>query len=273
MAAGLIHSQSLVSLGGSDADAEPEYNAGTDILLVHDDMSIYTLGMTDSQIASTSPFWTFADNAEIIAGNPITGGAGKSCELTLAAGAGASAVLQAEDFTDRVKLNITYYFKLTPGIFFGGSGIKWFIIDRDAVNARWTNGMGDLTGGPSGHENTGMDVSVHDNYWAFHTPPTDVNPWCENLTKIPNFESCADGQWHRITYAFVDASGKGVEVWLDGTKVLSTYDGQPGVASGGFQSPGLGYLAVYFDGLVVTAATPNTGFTIGLSDFTIWAPP
>ena len=91
-----------------------------------------------------------------------------------------------------------YWYRISPGADptcrgREQSGFKWFMPWRLTTNLRYTMGVGNLTGGPAGFQNTGLEFSTHDN-----TSATEPAPFMQNINKTKTFRTTADGAWHEI---------------------------------------------------------------------------
>ena len=155
-----------------------------------------------------------------------------------------------------------YWYRLSPGADptcggQGQSGFKWFMPWRVTTNLRYTMGVSNLPGGPSGFQNTGLEFSSHDN-----TSTTEPNPFMQNISKAKTFKTTADGAWHEYTLHVVTGNGGYEQIWVDGLLVLDNsayhYDHDPN-GIGLVQFPGT--LVQWFSGC---------DFTVDVDDFVIW---
>jgi hypothetical protein len=155
-----------------------------------------------------------------------------------------------------------YWYRLSPGADptcggQGPSGFKWFMPWRNTTNLRYTMGVGNLSGGPAGFENTGLEFSSHDN-----TSQTEPAPFMQNINKSKTFSSTADGTWHEYTLHVVTAPQGYEQIWIDGVLILDTsaytYDHDPN---------GIGL--IQFPGTVVTWFA-GCDFNVDVDDFVIW---
>lgn len=259
--------------GGS---GEPSFNGGTDTLLLSDGFESYTTG---SDIVSG--LWTDAQGSvSIVTGR--AGGASKAARLTWPVNTGQQPIsnLILEDVLGSPQhIIVQWWYRLAPtGIHMEDSGMKWFEVWRNDIGGnsqpRWTNGVGQLTSqaGPPGFIQTGLmnEFTVHDNAW---TPP-DYAPFCQNIDKGGRWSDTNDGNWHRITYEIWLLASKGIRWWTDGVLRGSTFDGAPGVPSGGMNGGFSSTISILkFGDVNVDPPSPNGGFTIDYDDFLIWSTP
>lgn len=255
------------SLDVPAASDEPSYTAGVDTLLLDDGFDSYG---SAAAIVSAG-LWTHAERQTLVTGR---GGTGQACRLTWPQHVGQdTAVLILEDVLGAPRrCYIQFWFRILPtGLVYNGDGIKWAEFWR-ATGARWTCGVGTQSGsdGPPGYGQSNYEFNVHDNHWQANPP--DYWPFCQNLDKSIKWSTVNDGNWHRMTYHVHLDTGKGVEEWVDGTKLLSTFDGEPGVPSGGMAEPASNLAIVKFGDVQVDAPTPNVATTIDYDDVLIWVP-
>jgi hypothetical protein len=139
----------------------------------------------------------------------------------------------------------------------GSSGFKWFMPWRLTTTLRYTMGVGNLSGGPSGFTNTGLEFSSHDN-----TSSNEPNPFMQNINKTKTFKTTADGAWHEYTLHVVTGNGGYEQIWVDGVLVLDNsaykYDHDPN-GIGLIQFPGT--MVQWFSGC---------DFTVDVDDLAIW---
>ncbi len=136
------------------------------------------------------------------------------------------------------------------------SGMKWFMPWRQ-VDQRYTMGVGMLTGGPPGFENTGLEFSSHDN-----SSSGEPNPFMQNISKTKTLRTTADGAWHEYTLHVVVGNGGYEQIWIDGLLVLDNssyhYDHSPeGISL--IQLPGA--MVAWYSGCE---------FTIDIDDLAVW---
>ena len=148
-----------------------------------------------------------------------------------------------------------FYFRTSPGAlpYSGrtGSGIKWFMPWR-AVGYRYTMGVGMLV-------SPAWQFTSHDN-----TSTQQPNPFGQNISQTPRFDTVNDGQWHEYTLHIKTTSPAGEQIWIDGILVLDDF------AQGYDHSPE-GISMVQFPGLVVDGIPDAAhSFTIDIDDFVIW---
>ena len=155
-----------------------------------------------------------------------------------------------------------YWYRLSPGADptcgnQGQSGFKWFMPWRITTVLRYTMGVGNLPGGPSGSQNTGLEFSSHDN-----TSTGEPNPFMQNISKAKTFKSTADGAWHEYTLHIVTGNGGYEQIWIDGVLILDNsgynYDHDPN---------GIGL--IQFPGTVVQWFS-GCDFTVDVDDLAIW---
>jgi hypothetical protein len=155
-----------------------------------------------------------------------------------------------------------YWYRLSPGADptcgnRNPSGFKWFMPWRITTSLRYTMGVGNLPGGPSGFTNSGLEFSSHDN-----TSSGEPNPFMQNISKAKTFKTTADGAWHEYTLHVVTGNGGYEQIWIDGLLVLDNsayhYDHDPN-GIGLIQFPGT--LVQWFSGCE---------FTVDVDDFVIW---
>ena len=155
-----------------------------------------------------------------------------------------------------------YWYRLSPGVDTtcgnqGQSGFKWFMPWRITTVLRYTMGVGNLPGGPSGSQNTGLEFSSHDN-----TSTGEPNPFMQNISKAKTFKSTADGAWHEYTLHIVTGNGGYEQIWIDGVLILDNsgynYDHDPN---------GIGL--IQFPGTVVQWFS-GCDFTVDVDDLAIW---
>lgn len=142
----------------------------------------------------------------------------------------------------------------------GGLGMKWFMPWRATTFVRYTMGVGNLSNGPNGRENLGLEFSSHDN-----TSTREPGPFLQNVNKSIRLSTTNDGRWHEYTLHVVTDTGAGwgyEQIWVDGTLLLDNsafkYDHDPA---------GIGM--VQFPGVVVNWFS-GCDFTIDVDDFVIW---
>jgi|SRR5438445_7889979 len=124
-----------------------------------------------------------------------------------------------KSFPATTDIYFRYWYRLSPGAdpSCGGrndSGMKWFMPWR-LVDQRYTMGVGMLTGGPPGFENTGLEFSSHDN-----SSSQMPNPFMQNISKAKTFKTTADGGWHEYTLHVVTGNGGYEQIWVDGVLLL-----------------------------------------------------
>jgi hypothetical protein len=128
---------------------------------------------------------------------------------------------------------------------------------RLTTTLRYTMGVGNLSGGPSGFTNTGLEFSSHDN-----TSSNEPNPFMQNINKTKTFKTTADGAWHEYTLHVVTGNGGYEQIWVDGVLVLDNsaykYDHDPN-GIGLIQFPGT--MVQWFSGC---------DFTVDIDDLAIW---
>jgi hypothetical protein len=155
-----------------------------------------------------------------------------------------------------------YWYRLSPGADptcggRGPSGFKWFMPWRLTTTLRYTMGVGNLSGGPSGFENTGLEFASHDN-----TSQAEPNPFMQNINKSKTFKTTADGAWHKYTLHVVTTPNGYEQIWIDGVLVLDNsaykYDHDPN---------GIGLID--FPGTMVTWFA-GCDFTVDADDLVIW---
>lgn len=171
-------------------------------------------------------------------------------------------------------LYLRYWFRVTPPgwtPYSGatGSGFKWLMLKRNpAVGTRYTNGIGQLTGGPPGFTNTGWEFTVHD-----QSNVNGPNPVMSNINKSIRFETCNDGNWHKINYHVKTSAPAYEQVWVDDTLLLDTQIGKPGVPVGGYDHDSNGIEDVSFCADVVDGI-PDSSWNgnVEIDDMVIWTP-
>jgi hypothetical protein len=138
--------------------------------------------------------------------------------------------------------------------------MKWFMPWRATTFVRYTMGVGNLSNGPNGRENLGLEFSTHDN-----TSSREPGPFLQNVNKTIRLSTTNDGRWHEYTLHVVTDTGAGwgyEQIWVDGTLLLDNsafkYDHDPS---------GIGM--VQFPGVVVNWFS-GCDFTIDVDDFVIW---
>jgi hypothetical protein len=154
-----------------------------------------------------------------------------------------------------------FWYRLSPGADpscggRGDSGMKWFMPWR-AVNPRYTMGVGRLTGGPTGFENTGLEFSTHDN-----SSSAMPNPFNQNISKAKTFKTTADGGWHEYTLHVVTGNGGYEQIWVDGLLVLDN-------RSYAYDHSSEGISLIQFPGAMV-AWYSGCEFTIDVDDLAVW---
>ena len=142
----------------------------------------------------------------------------------------------------------------------GGLGMKWFMPWRASTYVRYTMGVGNLSNGPNGRENLGLEFSTHDN-----TSTREPGPFLSNVNNTIRLSTTNDGRWHEYTLHVVTDTGAGwgyEQIWVDGTLLLDNtafkYDHDPS---------GIGM--VQFPGVVVNWFS-GCDFTIDVDDFVVW---
>ena len=136
------------------------------------------------------------------------------------------------------------------------SGFKWFMPWR-ATDPRYTMGVSNLTGGPPGFENTGLEFSSHDN-----SSSQMPNPFMQNISKAKTFKTTADGAWHEYTLHVVTGNGGYEQIWVDGLLVLDN-------SSYHYDHSSQGISLVQFPGTMVQWYS-GCEFTVDVDDFVIW---
>ena len=134
--------------------------------------------------------------------------------------------------------------------------MKWFMPWR-SVNPRYTMGVGLLTGGPVGFENTGLEFSSHDN-----SSSAMPNPFNQNISKAKTFKTTADGGWHEYTLHIVTGTGGYEQIWVDGLLVLDN-------RSYNYDHSAEGISLFQFPGAMV-AWYAGCEFTIDVDDLAVW---
>jgi uncharacterized protein YjdB len=159
-----------------------------------------------------------------------------------------------------------YYFRITPagalpydGL--TGSGIKWFMAWRPSspTIGRYTESVGDLSGGPAPYTNQAWGFSSHD-----LSSTTQPNPFNQNISQTPRFNTVNDGAWHKYTLHIVTGTGGYEQIWIDGILVLDN--------SGlGYDHNSQGINLVQFPGLV-RDGIPDAAhiFSIDIDDWVVW---
>lgn len=251
-----------VTAAGAD-DAEPTFDAPNEI--VSEDWESYT---SVSQIESGNDLWNLslgsAANMSLLENGGPSGADAVRLSYGTAEQSGPGMFMQLGGTYTRFRF--TYSFRVTSGFSWpgGSDGVKWIEWWRPTAQ-RWTNGVGSLSNadGPTGFEQTGNEFSVHDNTWDDYPPQPDWNPFCQNVSKTPKFTDVNDGQWHTATYECWLATGRGARIWIDGTLILSTHDGAPGVPAGGLQMSAQGINEMAFGEVMPSGAPQSWNLDIG----------
>lgn len=148
-------------------------------------------------------------------------------------------------------LYASWWFKVTPNwLPFSdttGSGFKWFTTKRGDLMPRYTHGVSRLlSGGPPGFVNTGWEFETHDQSSTLQSDPTS-----QNISKAIRFNTVNDGNWHQAGYHIKTSLFAYEQIWIDGTRLLDTRDGQPGIPVGGYDHDSRGITQFQFGDLVV----------------------
>ncbi len=156
-----------------------------------------------------------------------------------------------------------YWYRITPAgavPYSGrtGSGIKWFMLWR-AIAARYTCGVGLLTGGPAGYENSGWEFNCHDN-----TSVNEPVPFNQNIDKTKKFGTTNDGNWHKYTLHLVTGNGGYEQIWIDGVLVLES-------SSYRYDNSSEGISLIQLPGLIVDGVPDSSwSFAIDVDDLAVW---
>jgi hypothetical protein len=225
--------------------------------------------------------WTTTNQPSV---SLVTGrsGSGQAARLTWPVNTGQQPIsnLVLEDVLGSPSHCIVqWWYRILPsGVLQNDSGMKWFEVWRNDIagqpQPRWTDGVGQALAqvGPPGFAQTGIgnEFTVHDNDWQNNAP--DYNQFCQNVSKGGRWADTNDGTFHRITYEIWLAAAKGTRIWTDGVLRLSTFDGAPGVPSGGMHGYPSTVSILKFGDVQVDPPTPNNGFSIDYDDVLIWVP-
>ncbi len=180
--------------------------------------------------------------------------------------AGSWDNLIEKSFPVTTDIYFRYWYRLSPGADptcggQGSSGFKWFMPWRPDPLLRYTMGVGNLTGGPAGFENTGLEFSSHDNT-SIGTANPEPAPFMQNINKSKTFKTTADGAWHEYTLHVVTTPNGYEQIWIDGVLVLDTsaynYDHDP-----------TGITLIQFPGTMVQWFA-GCDFTVDADDLAIW---
>jgi hypothetical protein len=254
---------------GTDA---PEPQPG-DVIILRDDFDAYQgVVSSDPSPRLTSSGWIIntADSwPKLIAGR---GAGGKALRFSYTPSNGDTEV--ETWFNPTQEIFVRYWYRTSPGAdpTYGGqstSGFKWFMVWREDNAPRYTMGVGRLNGGPAGYQNSGLEFSTHDN-----SSPQMPDPFMQNIDKSRKFGTTNDGNWHRYTLQVRTGAGGFERTWVDGTLVLDSSVGAPGVPSGGYAHSSSLINMVRFTGNVVDGVPSSIwSFDIDIDDFVIWRKP
>ncbi|HKR09487.1 MAG TPA: Ig-like domain-containing protein [Gemmatimonadaceae bacterium] len=228
--------------------SSPEPGAG-DVVMWQDDFNKSTLSELVAPYAKAGTQQLITD-----------GHSGQAIRFPYTAGSWDNLI--EKSFNVTTDIYFRYWYRLSPGADptcggQGPSGFKWFMPWRVTTTLRYTMGVGNLQGGPSGFTNTGLEFSAHDN-----TSSSEPNPFMQNINKSKTFKTTADGQWHEYTLHVVTGNGGYEQIWIDGLLVLDNsayhYDHDPN---------GIGL--IQFPGTMVTWFS-GCDFTVDVDDLAIW---
>jgi hypothetical protein len=230
----------------------PEPGAG-DVILWQDNFDKSTL--TDL----TAPYATRGATQLVTNGH-----SGQAIRFPYTAGSWDNLI--EKSFPVTTDIYFRYWYRLSPGADptcggQGSSGFKWFMPWRPDPLLRYTMGVGNLSGGPAGSQNTGLEFSSHDNT-SIGTANPEPAPFMQNINKTKTFKTTADGAWHEYTLHVVTAPQGYEQIWIDGVLVLDTsaykYDHDP-----------TGITLIQFPGTMVQWFA-GCDFTVDADDLVIW---
>ncbi len=227
-------------------DEAPEPGTG-DVILHQDDFNRPTLAELIDQYATSG-------RQEL-----TTGRSGNAIRFPYRAD--NYGTLIEEGFPEATDVYFRYWYRLSPGADptcggRGDSGFKWFMPWR-RLGSRYTMGVGNLSGGPAGFLNTGLEFSSHDN-----SSDRQPNPFMQNVDKTRTFRTTADGAWHQYTLHIVTGTGGYEQIWIDGVLVLDN-------RSYNYDHDAEGISMVQFPGTMVEWHT-GCDFNLDIDDFVIW---
>jgi uncharacterized protein YjdB len=169
-------------------------------------------------------------------------------------------------FAETTDIYFRYYFRVTPagalpydGI--TGSGLKWFMAWRPSspTIGRYTESIGDLSGGPVPFTSQAWGFSSHD-----LSSTLQPSPFNQNIVQTPRFNTVNDGNWHKFTLHIVTGTGGYERIWVDDVLVLDS-------SGYGYDHNAQGINLVQFPGLV-RDGIPDAAhiFSIDIDDFVVW---
>jgi len=256
-----------VSGGGTPPSdqSEPVYNAGTQTLLVGDEMDYTSLA------AAVAGGWRCSNNSttEDLTTNPlgacqfVTGHTGASSDHAIrlvydgiANAGGQEAHAWSHPITDPQAalpghaLYISYYFRVNPGGGFtlddAGGGphivkVKWLELWNTTDRAQFSTAYQTCYNNVPQMSNTGGGT-----IWNFFANAGN-NTTCQAGQVRPPFMYQGQNQWHRLTHEYVTESAPGARdgvarLWYDGTLIMSVKASDCGVTvPGAVNDAAVGY--------------------------------
>lgn len=245
--------------GAPVGDDEPTYNAGTDTLVLSDTFDSYA----NTAAFESSPW--IVDRSSYLSLVTGRGGSGQAIRSTYAEGSN-TGTLVTRTFSEHQFLYAQWYFRVTSGIDLTQGGLSEGPKNFEA----WRVSSGRLTAGCSGTNlanqqggsKVGVEFQFRDNQMVA-TLGSEIG-FTQDV-KTPRFDTCNDGNWHRLTYMLDNGSGMtSFALWLDGTQVR-TPTGPHATASDGWDE------LRWFD-IIPGGVRSGFSFTWDIDDLVVWEP-